>query len=488
MAASNRTLWQWEDLLAKYPKVEFIWLELLWYTANKFVRMVPRAKFEAMIQSDTYFNVPLVAFYLTPGDHPAKGASPSGSFRLCPDLSTAYCQPGSGGTRLVIQCECRQKDGSPLDLCARSRLRTLDDALQWKMGIDILIGFEIEVIFMKPEQPRDGTPTFSTLSALHSWSSITRDDFMYLDLIERIVRSLADVGITLEHFHSEVAPGQWEFVLPPDRPVQAIDSLLKARETIKSVARSGGLHATLYPRISDDDIGTGAHVHISVNTRNGYAQRPESFFGGVIQHMPSILAFTLPQEVSYQRVQTGLFSGGEYACWGWENKEASLCRIDVNRFEFKLMDGLANPYLALSAILAAGLDGLKKEIPLQGGPCDDAYAHLQPEEQKALGITTMLPKTLEDSLATLEANPALCAQLGPGMVSAYVMSWYTKLTSRTHSVYHLCGISSLYVKNMDVKLRKEEILSVPMDLALIKTCTSNYAPYFQLLVMSLLIS
>ncbi|KJK60945.1 GlnA [Aspergillus parasiticus SU-1] len=421
MTTNNQTLSQWKGILAKYPKVEFIWLKLLWYTSNTFVRMVPRAKFEAMIQSNTYFNVPLVAFYLTPGDHPAKGASPSGSFQLCPDLSTAYCQAGSGGTRLVIQCECTQTDGSPLDLCARSRLRTLDDTLQCKMGMDILIGFEIEVVFMKPEKSHDGAPTYSPLSSLHSWSSITRDDLMYLDLIERIARSLADVGIMLEHFHSEAAPGQWEFVLPPERPVQAIDSLLKARETIKSVACSGGLHATLYPRVIDDEIGTGAHVHISVNNRNGYTQRPECFFGGIIQHMPSILAFTLPQEVSYQRVQTGLFSGGEYACWGWENKEASLRRVDMNRFEFKLMDGLANPYLALSAILAAGLDGLEKEKPLLGGPCDQAYAHLQPEEQKALGITTMLPKTLKDSLAALEANPELRELLGPGMVSAYSM-------------------------------------------------------------------
>lgn len=93
----------------------------------------------------------------------------------------------------------------------------------------------------------------------------------------------------------------------------------------------------------------------------------------------------------------------------------------MNRFEFKLMDGLANPYLALSAILAAGLDGLEKETPLLGGPCDQAYAHLRPEEQKALGITTMLPKTLKDSLAALEANSELGVLLGLGMVSAYAM-------------------------------------------------------------------
>ncbi|KAJ5110289.1 hypothetical protein N7532_002934 [Penicillium argentinense] len=238
--------------------------------------------------------------------------------------------------------------------------------------------------------------------------------------MENIARMLLDLGIALEHFHCESAPGQWEFVLPPATPVQAVDTLLKARDTILAVARSFGVLATLHPRVSKDHSGTGAHVHISINPiGNCSMARSETFFAGIIDHMPSILAFTLPQEVSYERVQAGLWSGGEYACWGWENKDTPMRRVAENHFEFKLMDGLANPYLALTALLSSGLDGLSNNTHLTAGNCDKAPTDMTLEERVVVGVETLLPKTIEDSLAALGRNERLAGFIGETLVSQY---------------------------------------------------------------------
>ena len=419
---------QWTEFLSKNPRVEFIWLRTLSYTANTYIRIIPVAKFTQMVKANQYLALPKAAFFLAPGDHLAKGGSPSGSFSLRPDLETAYCQQGSNGTRVVIQCDCIEKDGSPMEACARSRLRDLCSTLQSSNSLIPLIGFEVEVVFMKLERHQDGTLSYTPLSENHSWSCITEEDFAHLDFIEQIVRSLLEVDIAVEHLHSEAAPGQWEFVLPPDTPVKAIDTLLKARETIRNVARAFGFHATLHPRTSPNHAGTGAHAHVSVNDAASKdcllapqsSQKQLSFFAGMIHHLPSILAFSLAQEASYERLMTGIWSGGEYACWGWENKETALRRVTDNRFELKLMDGLANPYLALCAIISAGLDGVRNKMPLTAGDCNGVPAELRPEEREALGIRTLLPKNLQESLTALETNPVFSNLVGDGIVTTYL--------------------------------------------------------------------
>ena len=315
-----------------------------------------------------------------------------------------------------------------MEACARSRLRDLCSTLQNNNSLIPLIGFEIEVVFMKLGRDQDGTPSYTPLSENHSWSCITEEDFAHMDVIEQIVRSLQEVDISLEHLHAEAAPGQWEFVLPPDSPVKAIDTLLKARETIRNVSRAFGVHATLYPRTSPEHAGTGAHVHVSVNDAASKdcllapqsSDKQLSFFAGMIHHLPSILAFSLAQEASYERLMTGIWSGGEYACWGWENKETALRRVADNRFELKLMDGLANPYLTLCAIMSAGLDGVRNKMPLTAGDCNDVPAELDPEEREALGIRTLLPKNLQESLAALEVNPVFSILVGDSIVSTYL--------------------------------------------------------------------
>lgn len=115
-----------------------------------------------------------------------------------------------------------------------------------------------------------------------------------------------------------------------------------------------------------------------------------------------------------------MWSGGEYACWGWENRETPLRRITLSRFEFKLMCATANPYLTMAALLAAAIDGLEHKLPLVAGDCKSEASRLTAEERRLLGITDKLPISIEESLDALQMNTALVRGLGESMIEAYI--------------------------------------------------------------------
>ncbi|CAI7652843.1 unnamed protein product [Penicillium bialowiezense] len=381
----NESIHEWDTFLERNDKVEFVWLQFLSNTSSTLVRIIPRAKFSCMLKQEQLLSVPKCILHLLPEDRLAEGAIPSGHFHLRPDIRSAYCQAGSNGTRAVIN-----------------------------FRYSLLIGYEVEVMFLRPKQEDGVVVDYEPINTQHSFTSMTPEDRTHMDLIEAVARALSTVGIALEQFHAEAGPGQWEFVLPPAEPLQAIDMLLRARETIMLVAQTFGLRATVYTQPFPEKPCNGSNIHISVNPRDSDprstkispadVQKAESFFAGVMQHFPAVLAFALPSDISYQRIMTGIWSGGEYAAWGWQNKEVPFRRIDNIRFEMKLVDGLSNPYLVMCAILQAGMIGIQSNLPLLGGPCSIAPARLSAEERQALEITDRLPTTLDASLAALEAD------------------------------------------------------------------------------------
>jgi glutamine synthetase len=414
---------QWDNFVAKHSDVEFVWLQFMSYRSLVYTRMFPLDKFKAMVGKGKFITIPKVALLLGPGDVIAEGGLPSGEFWLRPDFETAYCQPGSNGTRAVIMCNFVDDEDAPIGECARSRLRALEETLLSELECSALVGFEIELMFMRAEKNDEGM-RFSMANYEHSWSRMTAEDESMLEMLETIARTLATVDIPLEQFHAEAAPGQWEFVLPPARPIQAVDMLIRAREIIKRVASSFGYHATVYSRPSPVHPGNGSHIHLSVSPVGesaNWVQKAESFFAGIMSHMPAIMAFSLPQDISYSRVAAGLWSGGEYACWGWENKEVPLRRIEENHFEFKLADGLANPYLTLCGTIAAGIAGMRNHAPLQAGDCIRSASELSSDERQALGVNTVLPKSLDESLNALEKDHALRKLCGSEIITTYLL-------------------------------------------------------------------
>jgi glutamine synthetase len=292
--------------------------------------------------------------------------------------------------------------------------------LKEETGFYPLVGFEVEVMYMRRVRQDGKLGNYELMDEHHSLYSMTTDDWSQLPMLEHTARAMLRAGIAIEKFHAEAAPGQWEFVLPPEAPVDAVDTLLKARSIINEIAEKYDVRATMCPRPSTKHAGNGMHAHLSMNAISGRDLKDtEPFFAGILEHLPAVIAFSFSQEASYGRIASGIMSGGEYICWGWENKDAPLRRISINRFEIKSLDALANPYLALCGMLAAGIDGMRRALRLTAG-ISVSPAKLLPMEREAHGIRAMLPKSLSASLGALETDHALCDLLGDPIVRFYV--------------------------------------------------------------------
>ncbi|OQE79254.1 hypothetical protein PENNAL_c0052G01718 [Penicillium nalgiovense] len=415
--AKTTALTQWQQFHAKNPDVDFVWVFFTTYIGTNLVRIIPVPEFKRLLEMDQGISVPKVILHVLPHDNVAEGGTLTGSFVLKPD--PRWLSPCINKNKAIVMSTWSHKENFPMGECARSMLDNLERLIEQKSNCSILVGFELEFCLLRQRTLDNGKVEYETVNADHSWCSMTREDELLLGILEEAVLALQNVGIMVQQFHAELAPGQWEFVLPPDSPLRAVDALVIARQVVMKVANKHGYRATLYPRLSPEQPGTGAHVHISLNSDKVNLPTVESFFAGILDHFTSISAFTLPQDISYGRVVGGIGSGGDYVCWGWENRETILRRISSDRFEIKMMDGLANPYLGLCALLAGGLDGLVRGSSLSAGPCTIEPSNMSDQERAALGIKTM-PSDLAQSLKNLEANGHLKQILSDSLVSTYV--------------------------------------------------------------------
>lgn len=407
----------WQTFKTQNPEVRFVWMHFLDYTSTMRTRMFPIAEFEKIVAEGRRISITTATLRLLWDDSTAPSCSPIGMFMMKPDLATLFRNAGSSSHTASVMTFWNQENGEPLEGCPRSMLSKQEQQVKSEFDLDILLGFEIEVVFMK--MPATDDQPFTPSSTVHSWSNITHQQRSILPIIEEIVSALSSGSINLEQFHSESAPGQWEFVLPPASPLIAVDTLYQTRQIISFIAEKHGLKATLYPRTSISNAGTGAHMHISINPPT--PQRSENFFAGIIEHLPAILAFSLPQMASYERMKPGIWSGGVWANWGTQNREAALRKCGDGHFEIKVVDGLANMYLASSAIIASGLIGLRKESKLRQDctfvPGSKNFPIGFKGQEKY--FVTKLPEDLGTALDALEIAEDLVQILGQKFVDDY---------------------------------------------------------------------
>lgn len=408
---------QWKSILANHPEIEFVWLQFMLFEGTTRMRMIPAAYFTSMMQKNRNISLSSAYLHALRNDDIAPGAASTGEMYLAPDISTASMNSNES-SRVRILANMVNQDHTPRPECIRSKLSNLSDILSHLHGFYLLIGYEIEVVFFRREDNEGAEPFVN-----HKCSAMTFEMRSLLPMIENIVRGFHEEQVPLEQYHSELAPGQWEFVLAPQQPLTAVDTLVRAREIISRLAEEYGYRATLHPRPFPDNCGTGAHVHLSVNSV-GSSSPPETqfsdpFFAGIIDHLPSLMAFCLPLDASYGRLATGIWSGGEFVSWGWQNKETALRRITNNRFELKIHCGMANPYISLAAIMAAGLDGLRKSLPLVAGDCQVSPAELSEEQRSQLGIKP-LPRDMQQSMKCLDEDNDLQRVLGEKYTATYL--------------------------------------------------------------------
>jgi glutamine synthetase len=237
----------------------------------------------------------------------------------------------------------------------------------------------------------------------------------YQDLRSEMAMNLAKVGITVEVQHHEVGTaGQAEIDIRYDTLLKTADNVMKFKYTVKQTARAAGKTVTFMPKPIFQDNGSGMHTHQSLWSGGenlfwdevGYAQFSDVgryYIGGLLAHAPALLAFCAPTTNSYRRLVPG-YEAPINLVYSQRNRSACI-RIPVffkspaaKRLEFRSPDPTANPYLAFSAMLLAGLDGVKNKIE-PPDPIDKDLYDLPPEES---ALVKQVPGSLEEVLIALE--------------------------------------------------------------------------------------
>ncbi|HEY7280332.1 MAG TPA: type I glutamate--ammonia ligase [Actinomycetota bacterium] len=237
----------------------------------------------------------------------------------------------------------------------------------------------------------------------------------YQDLRSEMAMNLAKVGITVEVQHHEVGTaGQAEIDIRYDTLLKTADNVMKFKYTVKQTARAAGKTVTFMPKPIFQDNGSGMHTHQSLWSGGenlfwdevGYAQFSDVgryYIGGLLAHAPALLAFCAPTTNSYRRLVPG-YEAPINLVYSQRNRSACI-RIPVffkspaaKRLEFRSPDPTANPYLAFSAMLLAGLDGVKNKIE-PPDPIDKDLYDLPPEES---ALVKQVPGSLEEVLVALE--------------------------------------------------------------------------------------
>ncbi|KAJ5548900.1 hypothetical protein N7513_006134 [Penicillium frequentans] len=406
-----------DAFLQANPKMEYIWMQWVDYTATVRVRMFPLQEFIRIARNQRRIGIAMAALSMLQNDVVIPEGSTTGQFYMQPDLSSIYLN-GSMVTpaapSATVMTFWKTEDGQFLEGCPRGTLQNIVEKLHKQHNINVLCGFEVEVVFLKSEKERT---TCDPATTIHSWSQMTTQTRRMVPILEEITQTLVSMGIKLQQFHAESSAGQFEFVLPPLAPLAAVDTLIATRQVISAVADRHGLRATLHPRPYPDGAGTASHTHISINPPT----KEDTFLAGMLNHFRSIVAFTLSQDASYERVRSGIWAGSEWVAWGFQNREAPIRKINPGHWEIKSMDGLANPYFAVAALLAGGYLGLEANAPLTVKECGVDASTLSESQRSELGITTQIPKSLDESLIALENDKALQNLLGPGFVRNYTL-------------------------------------------------------------------
>jgi glutamine synthetase len=239
----------------------------------------------------------------------------------------------------------------------------------------------------------------------------------FQDLRSEMILTMQQMGIEIEVQHHEVGTaGQAEIDMRFDTLLAMADKLMLYKYVVKNVALRNGRTATFMPKPIFQDNGSGMHVHSSLwsggeplfYSEIGYAGLSDlgrHYIGGLLAHAPAILAFAAPTTNSYKRLVPG-YEAPVNLVYSQRNRSAS-CRIPLyskspkaKRVEFRCPDPSCNPYLAFSAILMAGLDGVMNKIE-PPPPVDKDLYDLPPEE---LALVPQVPGSLDESLSALEAD------------------------------------------------------------------------------------
>jgi glutamine synthetase len=388
-------------------------------------RSFPAGALEGYLRRGTGWvpaNMALTPFDVIAEDNPWGSA---GDLRLLPDEVTRIRLPQLGLTPLHIYfSDITELDGTPWECCPRTLLKRAVQRLKAETGLTLLSSFEHEFQLLNANWP--AAPAFSL-------AAMRRSDPFGPELLAL----MDEAGLEPEMFLPEYGTDQFEVTMRPADPLAAADRSVALRLLVKELAAQHGWQASFAPKTTPGGVGNGLHIHLSLwNADGNPAMRDESrpgalseragqFCAGIVRHMPGLMALTAPSPVSYLRLQPHHWSAA-YACLGERNREAGLriCPIATlgggdaakqMNVEFRATDATANAYLALAALITAGLAGLSDGLsqpPLMNSDPSEFPA----DALEALGVRR-LPKDLPAALDALRADTLLSDWLPPPLAS-----------------------------------------------------------------------
>jgi glutamine synthetase len=354
------------------------------------------------------------------------GSSIQGFARL--EESDMLARPDPGSFRVLpwprddqvarMLCDIAYPDGSPFEGDPRWVLRrNLDRAAE--MGFSFTAAPEVEFFLSRSSErfePLDRGGYFDLTSA---------------EVAERletgIAAALGQLGVGVEMLHHEGAPGQHEVDLVSGDALAIADGLMSVRLAVKEVAQELGLYASFMPKPAEGIEGSGMHLHLRLleGERNaffdptdeaGLSKVGRSFVAGLLEHAASITAVTNQWVNSYKRLVPG-FEAPAFVTWARRNRSA-LVRVPADRppderacrIEFRSPDPACNPYLALAVILAAGLDGVRREL-MPPRESTENPGELGEDERRAAGIAA-LPDSMHDAIRVMERSELVAEALG----------------------------------------------------------------------------
>lgn len=348
---------------------------------------------------------------------------------LKPDPNTFLVfpwRPKDGAVARLI-CDVYKPDGTPFEGDPRYVLKkTLKEAAD--MGYTMYVGPEAEFfMFLVDDQGRPTTITHDTAGYF---------DMSPVDLGENarrdMVLNLEQMGYEIEASHHEVAEGQHEIDFKYSDALDVADKVMTFKLVVRTIAQRHGLHATFMPKPIFGINGSGMHMNQSLFKNgqnaffdpNGPKQLSEDAFyyiGGLLKHARSIAAITNPTVNSYKRLVPG-YEAPVYLAWSAANRSA-LIRIPAKRgastrVELRNPDPSCNPYLAIAAALAAGLDGIKNKIKPPAETTANIY-HMDADAREAAGIIS-LPANLYEAIAEMKANDVIKNTLGEHVFNKFI--------------------------------------------------------------------
>ena len=350
-----------------------------------------------------------------------EGMGSVGEIRLVPDVGS-YVRLPYAPHSAAMMVDMITLERAPWGACARGFLQRMI-ARAHDAGIHIEAAFEPEWSLAKRADDGSFVPADESLC----FSSIGWETSV--DMIDDIVAAFETQGMPVEQFYPELGHGQQELTIRYAPALRAADNQLRYRDTVRAIARQHGFVASFAPKPFANQAGNGCHIHLSTwgvkNGRNLMASdRPNqlSEFGrhwiaGVLAHLPALVALSAGSYNSYRRLQPHMWSSA-FTCWGLDNREAAVRIASVLwdetkpslNMELKPSDNTNNPYLALGALIAAGLDGVERKLE-PGAPVTVDPGAMSEAEREAGGIRR-LPSSLAEALDALAGDGVLMGALG----------------------------------------------------------------------------